>query len=486
MRARRRRAWTRRSPHSTAGDPPGARAPSPCGIDWAARERALRHRAGDAAPVGGRARGGAFVRSLSEELARNGHRMVVLAPSRSPALVRESRRLIRAGDFFDPDGGVRVLGVGELLPLAPARRGTPPSPPLDVARTLDDVLSRAPFDFVHVHEPFAPSTASIALRHSRALNVGTFHAPTERVISTRSPPLRRALLRPAGCAHGVVRGHARADGARLPGLLRGVARGGRDPGPPEAADDRRASLFIGGEDRRRCAVPASLRRRPEAVGWQRDHLSRRPTRAPAPASRVRDRVQTSRRGGRPGRALPAPTRRGRVVASGAGARACSCRCSGRAVPAAGAPARLRGGAHDGELGLLFERGDVDTSAAQLDAAARLDEGLRAATRAAGRPDGARALVVRGRLVATRGSTSARGAPHRRAVNARSVRLSRAHADRRRPRHADETIPTTARRRSRCCSRPPATQGLGAIAVTDDNEYSGALARAPRRLSMASR
>jgi hypothetical protein len=128
---------------------------------------------------------GAFVRSLSDELARRGHRMVVLAPSRSPELVRESRRLIRAGDFFDPDGGVRVLGVGELLPLAPSRRGTPPAPPLDVARTLDDVLSRAPLDFVHVHEPFAPSTASVALRHSRALNVGTFHAPAERMISTQ-------------------------------------------------------------------------------------------------------------------------------------------------------------------------------------------------------------------------------------------------------------------------------------------------------------
>ena len=83
----------------------------------------------------------AFVRSLSEELARRGHRMVVLAPSRSPELVRESRRLIRAGELFDPDGGVRVLGVGELLPLAPARRGMPPAPPLDVARTLDEVLA---------------------------------------------------------------------------------------------------------------------------------------------------------------------------------------------------------------------------------------------------------------------------------------------------------------------------------------------------------
>ena len=81
------------------------------------------------------------MRSLAEGLAERGHRIVVLAPSRSPELVRESRRLIRAGEFFAPEGEVRVLGVGELLPLAPARRGTAPAPPLDVARTIDDVLS---------------------------------------------------------------------------------------------------------------------------------------------------------------------------------------------------------------------------------------------------------------------------------------------------------------------------------------------------------
>ncbi len=37
---------------------------------------------------------------------------------------------------------------------------------------------------MHVHEPFAPSAANAALRHSRALNVGSFHAPTERLLST--------------------------------------------------------------------------------------------------------------------------------------------------------------------------------------------------------------------------------------------------------------------------------------------------------------
>src|SRR5215213_1763702 len=114
--------------------------------------------------------------------------MLVLAPSRSRALVRESRRLIRSARenpdaLFDPDGGVRVLGVGELLPLQ--RRGGLPAPPVDVARTIEEVLTLARLDFVHVHEPFAPSASSVALRHSRALNVGSFHAPTERVLSTQ-------------------------------------------------------------------------------------------------------------------------------------------------------------------------------------------------------------------------------------------------------------------------------------------------------------
>jgi predicted metal-dependent phosphoesterase TrpH len=41
------------------------------------------------------------------------------------------------------------------------------------------------FDIVHVHDPFAPSAASAALRHSFSLNVATFHAPQERVLSTQ-------------------------------------------------------------------------------------------------------------------------------------------------------------------------------------------------------------------------------------------------------------------------------------------------------------
>jgi len=40
-------------------------------------------------------------------------------------------------------------------------------------------------DVVHVHDPFAPSAPSAALRHSYSLNVATFHAPRERVLATQ-------------------------------------------------------------------------------------------------------------------------------------------------------------------------------------------------------------------------------------------------------------------------------------------------------------
>ncbi|HVT00555.1 MAG TPA: PHP domain-containing protein [Solirubrobacterales bacterium] len=46
-------------------------------------------------------------------------------------------------------------------------------------------LTARPFDIVHVHEPFAPSVSAAALRHSLSLNVATFHAPQERVLSTQ-------------------------------------------------------------------------------------------------------------------------------------------------------------------------------------------------------------------------------------------------------------------------------------------------------------
>jgi predicted metal-dependent phosphoesterase TrpH len=47
------------------------------------------------------------------------------------------------------------------------------------------LLKSRRLDIVHVHDPFAPSAPSAALRHSFSLNVATFHDPRERVLATQ-------------------------------------------------------------------------------------------------------------------------------------------------------------------------------------------------------------------------------------------------------------------------------------------------------------
>jgi glycosyltransferase involved in cell wall biosynthesis len=138
-----------------------------------------------------------YVAHVSGELSRRGHRVLIIAPSQSGALVRDSRKAIR-GDAASlverADGEPLVLGVGEVLPFSPTPRRAA-SLPLDVARTVEEALEALPLDLVHVHEPFLPSASSAALRHSRGLNVGSFHAPTERILSTQlTRPLSRLLF----------------------------------------------------------------------------------------------------------------------------------------------------------------------------------------------------------------------------------------------------------------------------------------------------
>jgi predicted metal-dependent phosphoesterase TrpH len=132
-----------------------------------------------------------YVRRVAEELSRRGHRVLILAPSRSQERVRASRRALRAAReqpqslLESTDGGEpRVIAVGEVLDVPTGSSKPTRALPIDVARTIEELLGTTTLDFVHVHEPFAPSTANAALRHSRALNVGSFHAPTERLLST--------------------------------------------------------------------------------------------------------------------------------------------------------------------------------------------------------------------------------------------------------------------------------------------------------------
>jgi glycosyltransferase involved in cell wall biosynthesis len=123
------------------------------------------------------------VARVADELAARGHAVLIVAPSRSAARVSDTRRAVRRGIAPAP-GEVEVIAVGEAMgqPLSGRSRATLP---IDVARTIEQLLDQTALDIVHVHEPWAPSVPSVALRHSRALNVGTFHAPAERLIATQ-------------------------------------------------------------------------------------------------------------------------------------------------------------------------------------------------------------------------------------------------------------------------------------------------------------
>ena len=87
---------------------------------------------------------GEYVAKVSDELAGRGHRVLIIAPSQSAALVRDSRRALR-GDLDKllarADGQPLVLGVGEVLPFSPMRRRAA-SMPVDVARTIEEALRR--------------------------------------------------------------------------------------------------------------------------------------------------------------------------------------------------------------------------------------------------------------------------------------------------------------------------------------------------------
>ena len=291
-----------------------------------------------------------YVARVSDELARRGQRVLIIAPSESGELVRDSRRALRdrPDELLERAAGKPlVLGVGEVLPFSGAKRRAA-SLPVDVARTIEDALTALPLDVVHVHEPFAPSASSVALRHSRALNVGSFHAPTERILSTQlTRPLSRLLFGRLDARTASYQATRDLMQGFFPSDYR-VILPGSDlvPGP---AQDRSAvvelAIIVREERSALRQFLRALRLLPQGLEWRATVWSPRPLAAPATLGRdLRERVRFAdseelseadvlgqRRDNRAGLGgNQAGTRR-------AVAGACRRRCAGRL-----APARLRG------------------------------------------------------------------------------------------------------------------------------------------------
>jgi predicted metal-dependent phosphoesterase TrpH/glycosyltransferase involved in cell wall biosynthesis len=412
--------------------------------------------------------------------------VLVVTPSGSRALVRESRRLIRAAadsassSLFEP-GAVRVLAMGQSLPVGAARRGSTVSLPIDVARTIELLFTTAPLDFVHVHEPFAASASVTALRHSRGLNVGSFHSPTERVLSTQVA--RRLMELFLGRLDGRTASFevTRALVSRFfPGEY-DLVLPGADVGKPEKAKARGGTVELAfAMEEERTALRLflrALRRLPSDLDWRATIWTPRPEDLPPRLGRaLRERVRFT---SIDEESLETVLTRADVLCAASGGSGPSSQLVLKAIAAGSVPLVSRIPIYeelvrDGEEGLLFERGDVIVLSAQLGrlvADAELRKNLRERCiarrrelsweRAAGETE-----AIYRRLAARRHRPPS-GRP---AIERRLARRDFIYCDLHM--HTDhspdcatpvDVLLDTAKRR-----------GLGAIAVTDHNEISGAL------------
>jgi predicted metal-dependent phosphoesterase TrpH/glycosyltransferase involved in cell wall biosynthesis len=435
-------------------------------------------------PWGSRHEINEFVSRTSEELAARGHRVLILAPSESRTAIRESRQAVRAarddpGALLKGDNP-RVLAIGQSIPLPSGPRRRPAPIPLDLSRTMEELLGSLPLDVVHVHEPFAPSPGSAALRHSYSLNVASFHEPAERVLSTQ---VARMLVEVFFGRIDERTASNEATGNLLERFFPGaydLIRPGADvaePALPSPSDGRVRIVHCAEEERGAMRLWLRvLRKLPKDLDWEGVLWFDGPTDPLARASRrLRERLRVVRPSdGEPiefiagadvvclasGGVRMAPAQIRKALAAGA-------------VPVVSDLELYRELVGDGERGLLFPIGDAETAAAQIarvctDAALREELREQARTGGEARPWGEVAddlETVYRRLVARRHDPT--GNPEARARIA-----DRPHI------HCDLHMHTD---HSPDCATPvelllatAKERGLGAIAITDHNEISGAL------------
>jgi predicted metal-dependent phosphoesterase TrpH/glycosyltransferase involved in cell wall biosynthesis len=422
-----------------------------------------------------------FVERLADELCSRGHRLVVIAPSDSRELVREGRKKVKAlrtnpDALWAEEGCASLVAVGQSLPF---RRGGSVSLPLDVSRTLEDLLERAELDFVHVHEPFAPSAASAALRHSRALNVGTFHSTTERFVSTQMARKVVELLfgrldgRTASFAatRALIERYFPGDYTVIrPGadLQERVTKKGTTPEIVFSDEEERGALRL---------FLRALRRLPTDIDWRATIWLRDPAAGAIPSLSRRLRERVTFAGPADGSEAQYLARATIAVAASSGPgptpqlvlRA----MAGGAVPVVSRLPQYEELLRDGELGLLFEPRDALTLAAQLERLLhepKLLSGFATAIHDA-RPDidWSRAAdefeELYERIAARRHDADGASAVRKKLGSRDFIHVDlHMHTD-----HSPDcatpvdTLLDTAKR-----------VGLGAIAITDHNEISGAL------------
>src|SRR5262245_20500541 len=201
------------------------------------------------------------VHGAAEELGRRGHEVVVLAPSnRAVDLGRGRRALRRLGAQGEPLEGVVALG-----PAIPVSRKSRLGVPIGVRANLELALGSDSFDVLHAHEPGLPSLSYLAPRDAKALSVATFHSP-ERLSYPPGKKQRERLLSRIDALTAVGDETLEAARGRFPGDYHSLPYGIDLERLPETRPAKRFLFEWRGEELPRAR--AALRELRSLEGWE--------------------------------------------------------------------------------------------------------------------------------------------------------------------------------------------------------------------------
>jgi phosphatidylinositol alpha-mannosyltransferase len=191
---------------------------------------------------------GQHIHHLDGELRSMGHKSWILGPcsdedASMPAnVIRVSQTVVPF-----PAGGSIVR-----LDASPA-----------TYQRVKTILDRHRFDIIHLHEPLAPVLPWAVIRHSRSVNIGTFHATRDSDDTHAGYALGKPIIEPIfNRLHGLIAVSEPARdmvGQYYPGDYRIIPNGvdfarfgGREVAPIERfADGRPTVLFVGRLDKRK-------------------------------------------------------------------------------------------------------------------------------------------------------------------------------------------------------------------------------------------
>src|SRR6266542_2688972 len=152
------------------------------------------------------------VAGVAQELRALGHAVTILASSNRAADLAAGRAALRAGSAGD--GQLIALG-----PAVPISRRSRVGVPVGARTNLELALESGRFDVVHGFEPALPSLSYLALRHAKSLAVATFLSP-ERLGYPPGKAQRERFVGRIDALLATSEETARAAGERFPGDYR--------------------------------------------------------------------------------------------------------------------------------------------------------------------------------------------------------------------------------------------------------------------------